>query len=202
VARRGGRRPGNPGTREAVLAAARAAFAERGFDGATIRQIATAAGVDPALVHHYFGTKDALFLAAVDAPADPDALLPEVLAGGTEELGANMLRLFLRVWDGPMQAAGLALVRSAVGNETAARLLREFLVTRVLRRVVATLDVPQAERDARGAMVAAQLVGLVMARYVLKIEPLASTPADSLVATVGPTLQRYLTGDLVLEGAG
>ena len=202
MARRGGRRPGNPGTREAVLAAARAAFAERGFDGATIRQIATAAGVDPALVHHYFGTKDARFLAAVDAPADPDALLPEVLAGGTEELGANMLRLFLRVWDGPMQAAGLALVRSAVGNETAARLLREFLVTRVLRRVVATLDVPQAERDARGAMVAAQLVGLVMARYVLKIEPLASTPADSLVATVGPTLQRYLTGDLVLEGAG
>jgi AcrR family transcriptional regulator len=202
VARRGGRRPGNPGTREAVLAAARAAFAERGFDGATIRQIATAAGVDPALVHHYFGTKDELFLAAVDAPADPDALLPEVLAGGREELGANMIRLFLRVWDGPMQAAGLALVRSAVGNETAARLLREFLVTRVLRRVVATLDVPQAERDARGAMVAAQLVGLVMARYVLKIEPLASTPADSLVATVGPTLQRYLTGDQVLEGAG
>jgi AcrR family transcriptional regulator len=153
-------------------------------------------------VHHYFGTKDALFLAAVEAPADPDELLPEALAGGTAELGANMVRLFLRVWDGPAQPAGLALVRSAVGNEWTARLLREFLVSRVLRRVVATLDVPQAEREARGALVASQLVGLVMSRYVLRIEPLASATADSLVAAVGPTLQRYLTGEVALPGAG
>ena len=198
MAQRSGRRPGNPDTREAILTAARAAFAERGFDGATIRSIAAAAGVDPALVHHYFGTKDDLFLAAVDAPADPEQLLPEVLAGGTAELGANIVRLFLRVWDGPMQPAGLALVRSAVGNELAARLLREFLVTRILRRVVATLDVPQAAREARGALVASQLVGLVMARYVLRIEPLASASGEHLVATVGPTLQRYLTGDIPL----
>lgn len=198
--RRGGRRPGNPGTRDAVLAAARATFAERGFDGATIRSIAAAAGVDPALVHHYFGTKDALFLAAVDAPADPEELLPEVLAGGHAELGANLVRLFLRVWDGPTRAAGLALVRSAVGTEWSARLLREFLVSRVLRRVVATLDVPRAEGEARAALVASQLAGLVMARYVLRIEPLASASGDSIVAAVGPTVQRYLTGDLPLPG--
>jgi AcrR family transcriptional regulator len=181
-----------------VLEAARAAFAERGFDGATIRGIATAAGVDPALVHHYFGTKDQLFLAAVDAPADPAELLPEVLAGGPDTLGVNILRTFLRVWDGPARPAALALVRSAVGSEWTARLLREFLTSRILRRVVATLDVPAAEQEARGALVASQLVGLVMTRYVLRLEPLASASADSLVAAYAPTLQRYLTGEVAL----
>jgi AcrR family transcriptional regulator len=199
-ARPTGRRPGNPDTREAVLAAARTAFAERGFDGASIRQIATDAGVDPALVHHYFGSKDKLFLAAVEAPADPEELLPEALAGGTPELGANVVRLLLRVWDGPTQAAGLALVRSAVSNEWTARLLREFLVSQVLRRVVGTLGLPPAEAEARGALTASQLIGVVMARYVLRIEPLASATADELVAAVGPTVQRYLTGELDLPG--
>jgi AcrR family transcriptional regulator len=181
-----------------VLGAARRAFAERGFDGATIRGIAADAGVDPALVHHYFGTKDALFLAAVEAPADPGELLPEVLEGDPGELGENIVRVFLRAWDGPLQPAGLALVRSAVAGEWSARLLREFLTTRVLRRVVATLDVPPAEREARGGLVASQLVGLVMTRYVLRLEPVASADPATLVAAVGPTLQRYLTGALPL----
>lgn len=179
-----------------MLAAAREAFAEKGFDGATIRGIATAAGVDPALVHHYFGTKDALFLAAVEAPADPADLLPEVLAGGPDGLGERILQMFLRVWDGPIQSAGLALVRSAVANEWTARLLREFLVTRVIRRVVGTLDLPPEEREARGALVASQLVGLIMARYVLRLEPMASASRESLVAALAPTLQRYLTGEV------
>jgi AcrR family transcriptional regulator len=160
-----------------------------------------AAGVDPALVHHYFGSKDKLFLAAVEAPADPDDLLPEVLAGGRDALGVNILRMFLRVWDGPARPAGLALVRSAVGNEWTAKLLREFLVARVLRRVVGTLDVPTAEQDARGALVASQLIGLVMTRYVLRVEPLASASADEVVAQVAPTLQRYLTGDVDLPAS-
>jgi AcrR family transcriptional regulator len=183
-----------------VLAAARTAFAEKGFDGATIRGIATAAGVDPALVHHYFGNKDKLFLAAVEAPADPEDLLPEVLAGGPDDLGRNLLRMFLRVWDGPARPAGLALVRSAVGSEWTAKLLREFLVARVLRRVVGTLDLPQSERDARGALVGSQLIGLVMARYVLKLEPLASASREELVEAIAPTLQRYLTGEVALPG--
>jgi AcrR family transcriptional regulator len=181
-----------------VLAAARAAFAERGFDGATIRGIATAAGVDPALVHHYFGSKDKLFIAAVEAPVDPGDFLRDVLASPADELGANVVRLLLRLWDGPARPAGLALVRSAVGNEWSAKLLREFLVSQVLRRVMGTLDLPQAEREARGALVGSQLIGLVMARYVLKVEPLASASPASLVEAVGPTVQRYLTGDVVL----
>ena len=185
-----------------MLAAARTAFAERGFDGTSIRVIATAAGVDPALVHHYFGSKDKLFLAAIEAPADPEELLPALLAGGTADLGANVVRLLLQVWDGPGRAAGLALVRSAVSNEWTARLLREFLVAQVLRRVVGTLGLPDDEAAARGSLVASQLIGVVMARYVLQVPPLAAMSADELVAAVGPTVQRYLTGDVALPGRG
>jgi hypothetical protein len=108
----------------------------------------------------------------------------------------------LGVWDGPGRAAGLALIRSAVSNEWTARLLREFIVARVVRRVVSTLDLPPAEREARGALVASQLAGLLVTRYVLRLEPLASATAEDLVAAVGPTLQRYLTGSVILpEGA-
>ncbi|WP_208092696.1 TetR family transcriptional regulator [Blastococcus xanthinilyticus] len=193
-----GRRPGNPDTRDAVLAAARQAFAERGFDGATIRQIAAAAGVDPALVHHYFGSKDKLFLAAIEAPADPAELLPDLLAGGRDDLGRNVVRLLLTVWDGPTRPAALALVRSAITNEWSARLLREFLVSQVLRRVVGTLGLPPREAEIRGSLAASQLIGLVVGRYVLRIEPLATATAEELVANVGPTVQRYLTGEIEL----
>ncbi|GAA3178687.1 TetR family transcriptional regulator [Blastococcus jejuensis] len=198
--RRPGRRPGNPDTREAVLAAARAAFAERGFDGATIRGIAADAGVDPALVHHYFGSKDKLFLAAVDAPADPDDLLPEVLAADRAVLGAAVVRMALHVWDGPARPAGLALIRSAVSNEWTAKLLREFLVSKVLRKVVGSLGYDPDVRAARASLVLSQLMGMVMARYVLRLEPLASASPESIVAAIGPTVQRYLTGDVELPG--
>ena len=184
----------------AVLAAARAQFAEKGFDGATIRGIATAAGVDPALVHHYFGNKDKLFLAAVDAPADPTELLPTVLAAPRDELGAAVVRMVLHVWDGPMRPAGLALIRSAVSNEWTAKLLREFLVAKVLRRVVSTLGFDPDVRAARASLVASQIIGLVMARYVLRLEPLASASPDEIVAAIGPNVQRYLTGDVELPG--
>jgi AcrR family transcriptional regulator len=179
-----------------VLDAARQVFAERGFDAATIRRIATTAGVDPALVHHYFGSKDQLFLAAVDAPADPDELLPEVLATDRDELGAAVVRMALHVWDGPARPAGLALIRSAVANEWTAKLLREFLVSKVLRRVVGALGFDPAERAARASLVASQLIGMVMARHVLRLEPLASAAPESVVAAIGPTVQRYLTGDI------
>ena len=121
-----------------------------------------------------------------------------MLDGGRENLGENIVRLLLRVWDGPMQPAGLALVRSAVGNEWTAKLLREFLVSQVLRRVMGTLDLPPVEREARGGLVASQLIGLVMARYILKVEPLASASHASLIAGIGPNVQRYLTGEVEL----
>jgi Tetracyclin repressor-like, C-terminal domain len=139
-----------------------------------------------------------LFLAVIEAPANPADLLPEVLAGGRDNLGENIVRLLLRVWDGPMRPAALALVRSAVGNEWTAKLLREFLVSQVLRRVVGTLDMPSREREIRGSLAASQLIGLVMGRYVLKLEPLATASPESLVAAIGPNVQRYLTGDVEL----
>ncbi|NJP32344.1 TetR/AcrR family transcriptional regulator [Micromonospora thermarum] len=194
--RRTGRRPGNPDTRAAILEAARAAFAERGFDAASIRSIAAAAQVDPALVHHYFGSKDQLFLAAMEAPVDPREVLPKVLTGDRERVGERLVRTFLGVWDSPAGAAGLALLRSAVSNEWTARLVREFLTTQVLRRVLDHLDIDPAELPLRGSLVASQLVGLAMMRYVVRLEPVASAAPETLVATIGPTVQRYLTGDL------
>ena len=198
--RRTGRRPGNPDTREAILAAARDAFAERGFDATGIRTVAAAAGVDPALVHHYFGAKEELFRAAMAIPVDPAELVPRVLAGGRDEVGERLVRTFLGVWDSPAGAAAVALLRSAVSNQWTARLLREFLTTQILRRVVDQLDLDPAEEPLRGALVATQVAGLAMMRYVIRLEPVASATPDTLAATIGPTVQRYLTGPLAPGG--
>ncbi len=196
VVRRSGRRPGNPDTREAILTAARRIFAEKGFDKASIRAIATDAGVDPALVHHYFGTKDKLFLATINAPIDPTKLIPQALEGPLEEAGERLVRMMLSVWDSPAGAAAVTLLRSAMSNDWTARLMREFVVTQVLRRAVTVLVLDPAEAPLRTALVASQISGLAVTRYVLKVEPLASAPAEVLVAAIGPTVQRYLTGDL------
>jgi AcrR family transcriptional regulator len=190
---RTGRRPGNQDTREAILAAAREAFAERGYDRASIRAIATRAGVDPALVHHYFGTKDQLFLATVNAPIDPGEMLPRVLLGDREQLPERLVRTFLSVWDHPVTGpAGVALVRSGLQHDWSARLLRELLLTRIIRPVFSQLDLDPAEVPLRGSLVASQMIGLGLIRYVLKVEPLASAPPDVVVAAVAPNLHRYL----------
>jgi AcrR family transcriptional regulator len=196
MAGRTGRRPGNPDTREAILGAARAVFADKGFDKASIRMIAGTADVDPALVHHYFGTKDQLFLAAMESPIDPSQLLPDVLAGGLDGVGERLIRMILRVWDGPAGKAGVALLRSAITNEWTARLFREFISTQVLRRAMTELKIDPEEAPLRSGLIASQIGGLIMMRYVIRLEPLASTPAEAIVATMGPTVQRYLTQDL------
>ena len=196
MARRSGRRPGNQDTRQAILEAARATFAEKGFDQASIRAIATEAKVDPALVHHYFGTKDKLFLASMNAPVDPAELVPKALAGPREEAGERLVRLVLSVWDSPAGSAAVALMRSAMSNEWTARLMREFVVTQVLRRAVAELGMQGEEAALRAALVATQMAGLAVVRYILKVEPVASADAEDLVRAVAPNVQRYLTGDL------
>ncbi|WP_412749414.1 TetR family transcriptional regulator [Krasilnikovia sp. M28-CT-15] len=194
--RRSGRRPGNQDTRQSILDAARAAFAERGFDQASIRSIAGDAGVDPALVHHYFGTKEKLFLAAMNSPINPAELVPQALAGPREQAGERLVRLVLSVWDSPAGGAAVALLRSAMSNDWTARLMREFVVTQILRRAVVELGLDPAQAPLRAALVATQIAGLAAVRYVLKVEPVASAPAEELVAAIGPTVQRYLTGEL------
>jgi len=196
MAGRTGRRPGNPDTREAILGSARTAFADKGYDGASIRTIATGAGVDPALVHHYFGTKDKLFLAAMNLPIDPGELIVKAADGDRAGVGERLVRMFLTVWDGPAGAAGVALLRSAMGSEWTVKLFREFVTTQIMRRLAARLPIDPAEAPVRVSLAASQMAGLAVVRYVLKVEPLASMPREVLVSAIGPTVQRYLLGRL------
>jgi AcrR family transcriptional regulator len=194
---RTGRRPGVSGTREAILEAARRAFAEQGYQRATIRGVAELAGVDPALVHHYFGTKQELFVAAVQLPINPVPQLMAVLGEDPDRTGERIVEVFLSVWDHAAdQSPLLALIRSAVGDERAAAMLREFITEEVLGQLAHRLGSPDARL--RATLVGSQLIGLAMARYIIRVEPLASAPAVELAAAVGPTLQRYLTGDVAV----
>ncbi|MER5674381.1 TetR family transcriptional regulator [Pseudonocardia alni] len=192
--RRRGRRSGGADTRAGLLAAARAEFADRGFDGATVRRIAERAGVDPAMVNHWFGGKEKLFTAAMSLPVDPGEIRGLVLEGPVDGLGERIVRGFLSVWDPGDGGAMAALLRSVAAHDVAARMLREFVGGMVLRPVTERFC-PDRQAE-RGALVASQLIGIGMMRYVVRLEPLASTPAESLVATAGPTVQRYLTGNL------
>jgi len=192
--RRRGRRPGGGDTRDALLGAARTEFAERGFDGATVRVIAERAGVDPAMVNHWFGGKEALFSAALDIPIDPLAVSAEVVPGDPEQLGRRIVTRFLVIWDHTGGGRRLsALVRSVASHEIAAGMMRQF-VGMFVRRVVSSVAPDRVEL--RTALCASQLVGLGMMRYVLQLEPLASADHPTVVAAVAPTLQRYLTGPL------
>ncbi|MBE9374207.1 TetR family transcriptional regulator [Saccharopolyspora sp. HNM0983] len=177
-----------------LLAAARATFAELGYESATVRTIAARAGVDPAMVNHRFGGKEHLFTAAMAIPVDPAEVLPGLLGGDPQQLAERLLRLFLEVWDGAGGGRFAALVRSASSNESAARMLREFVQDVVFRRVTEHLGVDHPEL--RTALCATQVVGLGMARYIVRLEPLASADHDTVVRTVAPNLQHYLTGDL------
>jgi len=192
---RSGRRPGASGTRDRILAAAREAFGVAGFDGATIRAIAGAAGVDPALVHHYFGTKERLFIAATHLPVDVTALLPRVLDGPADRIGHRLAIVFLEVWDEPRARASLlGMLRSAASDEHAAAMTRALILSEALGPVVAAVGAPDAAM--RATLVGSQLAGLAMIRYVIGVEPLASMDPAVLVEAIGPTLSRYLAGPI------
>jgi AcrR family transcriptional regulator len=192
---RTGRRPGASGTRDAILEAARREFGQHGYDRATIRGVARGAGVDPALVHYFFGTKAELFAAAMELPVNPAELAQTLLAGEPERIGERLIATFLSVWDhGDNRDVFIGLLRSAVTDEQAATLLREFAMRELFGRVAAALGTPDAEL--RANLVFSQIFGLAVARYILRIEPLASTPGELVAAAVGPTVQRYITGDL------
>ncbi|MES4889159.1 TetR family transcriptional regulator [Streptomyces sp. NPDC096012] len=195
----GVRRRGRPprtesaGTRDRILAAAREEFSERGYEKTSVRGIAKGAGVDSALVHHYFGTKEQVFEAAVEVAFAPALNAPNTLADGPlDGVGERLTRFVFGVWDNPTTRAPLlAILRSAVNNETAAAVFRRLVASQLLRRIAAQLDLPDAEL--RAELAAAQLVGTAMMRYVIKLEPLASADLEQIIARVAPVVQGHLT---------
>lgn len=193
--RRTGRRPGSPDTRERILVAARQLFARGGMDSTSMRAIAAAAAVDPALLHHYFGTKRQLFLAAIELPVDPQTVIDALAAAPVDQLGTVLLRNLLRLWDGPAQEAMLALFRSnLVAGDTT--IIRSFVLEVILKEVAPRVDSHSGDGQLRISLVASQVSGLLLTRYVLAFEPLASLPAEDVIAAVAPSVQRYLTGDI------
>ncbi len=201
MARRGRRPAGQGDTRESVLRAARELFAEVGFDRATIRAIAARAEVDPALVLHWFGTKDDLLAAALELPVDPSRILAG-LDAESHLLGVEVARRVLLTFDAsPEVRTRMAiLLRTGLGHEHAAEALRDLIG----RTVLTTLsDVARPDdRELRATLVSSQMVGLMLGRYVLQVPGLADAPVDQVVAAVGPVLQHYLRGDLRLPSAG
>ena len=189
-----GRRPAGENTRAALLDAAKAEFTERGFDGATVRSIAQRAGVDAAMVNHWFGGKERLFVAAMEIPVNPEEIVRRILDGEPEQAAERLLRTLLSVWDANGGGALVALVRSVASREATARMIREFVGQAIFGRAVSAVASDRIEL--RTALLGTQVVGLLMIRYVICLEPLASADHDTVVLAIAPNLQRYLTGDL------
>lgn len=198
---RRGRRPAGEDTRGAIVEAARQEFAEAGYDATSLRGVARRAGVDPALVHHYFDGKPGLFAAAMEVPLDPRALVQGVADGPLEGVGARLVRTFLGVWDAPEGRVRFrALVGSVSTHEDAARMLREFVVREIFGALVRRLaerhpEVSGADLETRAALAASQMLGIGLLRYVVELPVLAGADPEALVALVGPTVQRHLVGD-------
>jgi AcrR family transcriptional regulator len=189
---RTGRRSGSPDTRTEILEAARRVFSEMGFDRATIRGIAKEAGVDGALIHHYFGTKDELFAASIDLPMPTADAVRAVFAEGGEQMGRRLAETFFSIWEqDEVRARLLGILRSAMGGEDrAVEAFREFLTSAILDQIAP--QIPGERSRLRAILMASQLVGVAMTRYVMKLEPVASTPVADIIDLVAPRLQSYV----------
>jgi len=195
AAKRPGRPAGATDTRERILDSARKLFAANGFDKTSVRSIGTAAGVDSALVHHYFGTKQQLFTAAVHIPIDPMTVLGPLRDAPLDELGHTLPSLLIPLWDSTLGAGFIATLRSMLAGSDVT-LLRSFIQEIITAEVGPRVDNPPGSGKIRVQFVASQLVGVAMARYILALEPFTSLPAQQIADTIGPNLQRYLTGEL------
>ncbi|RLK62263.1 TetR/AcrR family transcriptional regulator [Actinokineospora cianjurensis] len=193
--RKRGRRPGGTDTRAALLTAAREVFTEQGYDGATVRAIARKAGVDAAMVNHWFGGKEALFAEAVlRLPFNPREQISQVLGSGDPAtLGERIVRTFLTIWDAHDGGIFAAMIRSVASHEKVAKALREFFHNNVFGQLA---GVAADHGEIRSNLVASQMIGLGVVRYVARFDPIAASDVETVVKAVGPTLQRYLTGPL------
>jgi AcrR family transcriptional regulator len=187
-----GRRTGSPDTRAEILDAARRVFSEVGFDRATVRGIAADAGVDPALIHHYFGTKDELFTASINLPMPVAGAVRAVFAEGGEQMGRRLAETFFSIWEQEEgRTALLGILRSGLGGEDRALgAFREFLTSAVLDQIAPQIAGKRA--PLRAILMASQLVGVALTRYVVKLEPVASAPIEEIIELVAPRLQSYV----------
>ena len=186
-----GRPRGVSDARERIIAAAIDEFGEHGYDGTTVRSIAARADVDSALVHHYFGTKADLFAEAVGIPLRPDIDVPAIVAGPRDAVGERLVRYVLEAFEQPdIRRRGVMLIRTAIGSRLTTPLLAGFLSRELIGRIAKTLGVADAEL--RATLVASQIAGLLLTRYVLRLAPIAAASVDDIVLRVGPTVQRYL----------
>lgn len=193
--KRPGRPPGTSDTRERILTSARNLFARNGIDKTSIRAIAADADVDPALVHHYYGTKTQLFAAAIHIPIDPMQVIVPLREVPVEQIGHVLPSILLTLWDSEMGKGFIATLRSLLaGNDTS--LIRTFLQEVIAKEVGSRVDNPPGSGPLRVQFVASQLLGVVMARYILELDPFKSLPIEQIAEAIAPNLQRYLTGDL------
>ena len=193
--RRPGRPRGNSDTRARILSSARALFAANGVGNTSIRAIAADAGVDSALIHHYFGTKAQLFAAAIEIPVDPNLVLGPLRDTPVDELGLTLPSLLIPLWDSALGAGLIATLRSLLAGDDVS-LVRSFVQDVIASEIAPRIDSPPGTGRLRVQFVASQLVGVVMARYIIRLEPFASLPPEQIARTVAPNLQRYLTGEL------
>jgi AcrR family transcriptional regulator len=188
-----GRRPGASDTRSEILAAARAEFSDRGYTAATVRRVAARAGVDPALVYHYFTDKASLFVASIQLPADPRTVQDQARQGGGLD-GARIVERFLAQWEDGFAEPGqpfVTLAQAMSSSPEVATAVRQFLTERVWAREPASAD---EATQTRTALVSSHLLGLAWARYVVRMEPLASASRSQVAAWAGPTIEAYITG--------
>jgi AcrR family transcriptional regulator len=191
--RRSGRRPGESGTKDEIVRAARRVFAMYGYRGATMRMIAKEAKVDAALIHHFFTSKEGVYAASVADSFNLEGLIGTVLAASREEAAAALVREFLAVWGNPHSREPiLAILRSAVSYDEAANMLTSRVIEQSVGQIVAAFNVP--DRELRANLISSQLIGLALLRYVLKAEPLASASTETIMDWLVPTIDRYLTG--------
>ncbi len=200
ASRGAGRRTGPSTSREEILAAARALFAERGLDRTSVRSIAAAADVDPALVMYFFGTKRGLFLEAIALPIEPSVVIPAVLDGDPAGVGERLARFVVGVLEDPDRRQRFTgLLRSASADPEIAEILRTRLTRDILEPIAARLG--RERPEFRAAMAMSQIAGLTMARHVVALDVLREADADDIVAALAPTLQQYLAGEAAREPA-
>ncbi len=187
-----GRRPGKPDTKAEILAAARSEFAETGYDGATIRSIAARATVDPALVMHYFGSKEQLFAASLELPVNPATMMRSVFEETEGDVGATLVRTMISVWDTDVGSSQLiAALRSATSVGPMHDTVREFIHRSIVQGLAAEISGPEA--DLRASLAASQLVGLLVGRYMLALPALEEASVEELASAIGPIIDRYIT---------